>query len=174
MGKGHGWGYIPVHLIDLATAQGIMARGPAVRQMLLEVATLTGARVGAGQLPLAGVLDMLWEALEVMHRTAPAPEPVPAEGQDSYCAAARSLRRSWEVLGWAPTPWMHWLAVHSEHFLRWEGTLYLFGTMPVERRHRRCKLDVARSYRGWHTLSEQRSRAGLAHVLRLSALDLVL
>ena len=95
---------------------------------------------------------------------------------DVEVASAKTLCQSigtcWQALGWKPTPWVHWTVAHSHYFLAKYRTLYLFSSVPAEHRHRRFKVQVKNSMRGWSLQKPRVSKRGLRHVLNMETMQI--
>ena len=49
--------------------------------------------------------------------------------------AAKRLGHCWNLMGWKPTLWVHWTVAHRTWFLRKYRTMYMFCSVPTERRN---------------------------------------
>ena len=79
---------------------------------------------------------------------------------------------AWRALSWKPTIWVHWVSAHSSFFMRHHLSLYLFSSIPTEKRHQNFKMDLRHCFQGWKLSRSYLHGRGLVHVVNLSALDL--
>ena len=93
-----------------------------------------------------------------------------AEVQE-YCATVARFGEAWRALGWKPTVWVHWLVCHSGCLMAHHQSLFLFSSIPSERRHQGFKRDLRHSFMGWKISNPRASAAGYKHALELEALD---
>ena len=77
----------------------------------------------------------------------------------------------WKATGWKVSLWVHWTCRHSTAFVDLHHSIYLFSSIPTERRNVEFKLDVTHCYKGWKISRPYACTFGFAHVLDLSALD---
>ena len=78
---------------------------------------------------------------------------------------------AWFRLGWKSTPWVHWTMAHGGAVLQKYRNLYVFSSIPAQHRHKRLKLAVKNSMRGWCLHRPRVSRSGLTHLLNIETLD---
>ena len=57
------------------------------------------------------------------------------------------------------------------HLKTHASTIYLFSSIPTERRNVEFKMDVRHCYKGWKISRPYACTLGFAHVLNLSALE---
>lgn len=81
------------------------------------------------------------------------------------------LRSGWGALGWKSTPWVHWICAHSSFFARKYGSIYLFSSIPTERKNQPFKRDLKNCFKGWSLRRPMFTRNGLRHVVNMDALD---
>ena len=81
------------------------------------------------------------------------------------------LRSGWGALGWKSTPWVHWICAHSNFFARKYGSIYLFSSIPTERKNQPFKRDLKNCFKGWSLRRPMFTRNGLRHVVNMDALD---
>ena len=67
-------------------------------------------------------------------------------------------------IGLWPIPTIYFLAKYR--------TLYLFSSVPAEHRHRRFKVKVKNSMRGWSLQKPRVSKRGLRHVLNMETMQI--
>ena len=82
------------------------------------------------------------------------------------------IGEAWLQLGWKSTPWVHWTVAHCGTVLQKYCNLYLFSSIPAERRHTAFKLAVKSSMRGCCFPRPYVSRRGLTHLLNMETLIL--
>ena len=78
----------------------------------------------------------------------------------------------WKAIGWKVSTWVHWIVRHSSALVDLHHSIYLFSSIPTERRNVEFKLDVTHCYKGWKMSRPYACTFGFAHVLDLSALDI--
>lgn len=66
---------------------------------------------------------------------------------------------------------MHWVVCHSHALATRHLNIYLYSSIPTERRNVEFKLDVTHCFKGWKLSRPQASTRGFALVLELAALD---
>ena len=77
----------------------------------------------------------------------------------------------WLALGWKVSTWVHWLVCHSHALACRHRNIYMFSSIPTERRNVEFKLDVTHCFKGWKFSQPQASTRSFALVLGLAALD---
>ena len=85
--------------------------------------------------------------------------------------AAKELGHCWNLMGWKPTLWVHWTDAHSIWFLRKYGTMYMFSSVPTERRNSPFQTFLQSCFRCWSVRNPRMSTRGMAHILEMHALD---
>ena len=88
----------------------------------------------------------------------------------AYQHTVDSFSEAWRATTWQPAVWVHWLVVHSGALMAYHRTLYLFSSIPSERRHQTFKRDLRRSFLGWKCANPSMGGRGFKHVLELDAL----
>ena len=81
------------------------------------------------------------------------------------------IGEAWLQLGWKSTPWVHWTVAHCGTVLQKYCNLYVFSSIPAERRHTAFKLAVKSSMHGRCPRRPCLSRCGRTHVLNMETLD---
>ena len=84
----------------------------------------------------------------------------------------QKFAQCWALPQWHPTPWVHWLCVHSGHMLRLHRTLYKYSSVPTEQRHKGFKRDLLHCFRGAASTSPATMPTGLLHLQEMYALDI--
>ena len=95
---------------------------------------------------------------------------------DASLAAAKEVQQTfaqeWEKTGWVPGTWVHWAACHSSVFLSRYRSLYMFSTIPAEKKNSAFKPDLGHYFRGWCITRPIYTRRGLLRLVNNHALDL--
>ena len=95
---------------------------------------------------------------------------------DAALAAAKEVQQTfaeeWKKTGRVPGTWVHWAACHSRVFLSQYRSLYIFSTIPTEKKNSAFKLDLGHLFRGWSITRPIYTRRGLLHLVNSHALDL--
>ena len=95
---------------------------------------------------------------------------------DGALAAAKEVQQTfaqeWKKIGWVPTTWVHWAAYHTGVFLSRYRSLYMFSTIPNEKKNSAFKLDPGHLFRGWSITRPIYTRRSLLHLVNNHALDL--
>ena len=94
--------------------------------------------------------------------------------QQEYGGAVATFGEAWRAAGWVPTVWVHWLVCHSTALMTHHASLYIFSSIPSERRHQGFKRDMRHSFLGWKAKNPRLGGGGLKHCLESDALDHVL
>ena len=89
-----------------------------------------------------------------------------------YNDRVNSFRLCWVSLGWKPALWVHWVCAHSPYYIRQHRNLYVFSSLPTERRHQGFKLDLRHAFQGWKVASPIVAARFLRTVVENDALDL--
>ena len=84
---------------------------------------------------------------------------------------AKKLGQCWKLMGWKATVWVHWTVCHSGWFVRKYRTMYVFSSVPTERRNSAYKVHLQNSFRGWSVKNPRVSVRGILHLLNMSRLD---
>ena len=78
---------------------------------------------------------------------------------------------AWKAFSWKPTTWVHWVVAHSGYFAQTYKSLYLFTSIPTEKRHQTFKKDLRHSFMGWKFTKAHMNPKTLTHILDLEGLD---
>ena len=81
------------------------------------------------------------------------------------------LGQVWQCLGWKVSTWVHWVVRHSSALAKLHKNIYIFSSIPTERRNVEFKLDVTHCFKGWKLSQPRACVSGFALVLDLAALD---
>ena len=84
---------------------------------------------------------------------------------------AKKLGDCWKLMGWKATVWVHWTVCHSGWFVRKYRTMYVFSSVPTERRNSAHKVHIQNSFRGWSVKNPGVSVRGMRHLLNMYGLD---
>ena len=79
---------------------------------------------------------------------------------------------AWKSLQWKASVWVHLVVCHSTFYIETYRNLYIFSSIPTERRHSVFKLDLRHCYLGYSMSRPHLSQRGLKHVVNMHALDL--
>ena len=94
---------------------------------------------------------------------------------DAALAAAKEVQQTfaqeWKKTGWVPGTRVHWAACHSGVFLNRYRSLYMFSTIPTEKKNSAFKLDLGHLFPGWSITQPIYTRWGLLHLVNNHALD---
>ena len=88
-----------------------------------------------------------------------------------YDSALDRFTKSWVALNWKPTIWVHWTVAHSSFYVHRLRSLYIFSSIPSEKRHQYFKRDLRHCFQGWKLSRTFMHQRGLVHVVTLSGLD---
>ena len=95
---------------------------------------------------------------------------------DAALVAAKEVQQTfaqeWKKTCWVPGTWVHWAACHLGVFLSRYRSLYMFSTIPNEKKNSAFKLDLGHLFRGWSITRPIYTRRGLLHLVNNHALDL--
>ena len=89
-----------------------------------------------------------------------------------YDAHILTFQKAWVALKWKPTIWVHWTIAHSSFFVHKYRSLYLFSSIPSEKRHQSFKQDLRHCFQGWKLSQSVLHSRGLVYCVSLSGLDL--
>ena len=92
----------------------------------------------------------------------------------AYQAHVDSFRMCWVSLNWKPTVWVHWMCAHSYYYIEKYANLFVYSSLPTERRHQGFKLDLRHAFQGWKIASPLIASRFLRSVVEQDALDLAL
>ena len=99
----------------------------------------------------------------VYHSTNPVSHP--------YLDLTRRIGAIWKGLGWKVSTWVHWVVAHSAALVELHHNVYIFSSIPTERRNVEFKMDVSHCFKGWKLSNPRASTKSFALVLELAALD---
>ena len=89
-----------------------------------------------------------------------------------YTAMVKGFARAWGDLGWKVGTRVHWTCAHSSFFMKEYKNLYIFSSIPNERKNSPFKGDVKNSMKGWVLTKPAMSRFSMGHVLNITNLDM--
>jgi len=121
---------------------------------------------------MGAAMTLIFRALHSLHKFWSQKSPLSLNDLQQYKEAATLLGEVWKALGWKVSTWVHWVVRHSHALAVVHRNLYVFSSIPTERRNVEFKLDVTHCFKGWKLSKPYASTFGFAHVLNLSALDL--
>ena len=79
-------------------------------------------------------------------------------------------------LGWKVSTWVHWTCAHSPYFTQAYRNIYIFSSIPSEKRNSPFKRDLHNSCKGWALLKPRLSRLldldSMGHVVNMNNLDM--
>ena len=108
--------------------------------------TLLGPRLVASQ-------RVLWCILLAFYRYMAFGDDQSSILSDAALAATKEVQKTFaqerKKTGWVPGTWVHWAACHSGDFLSRYRSLYMFATIPTEKKNSAFKLDLGHLFRGW-------------------------
>ena len=76
----------------------------------------------------------------------------------------KTFSEAWKAFQWKPTIWVHWVCAHSTFFIARSRTLYIFSSVPTEKRHQYFKLDPKHCFHGWRLSKTVLHHRGLAQL----------
>ena len=88
-----------------------------------------------------------------------------------YKKSVAGFADCWRALTWKPTMWVHWVVCHSGFFMARHRSLFLFSSIPSEKKHQRFKRDIAHSFQGWKVTRPTLAGRAVAHAVALDAVD---
>ena len=83
----------------------------------------------------------------------------------------KKLGQCWKLMGWKATLWVHWTVCHSGWFVRKYRAMYLFSSVPTERRDSAYSAHIQNSFRGWSVKNPRVSVWDMRHLLNMYGLD---
>jgi hypothetical protein len=128
-------------------------------------------QVGARRMGAWVALQCLFHDLGEMFRVWSAKHWLSDEEVTKYAKYCRRFGEVWVGFGWKPTTWVHWAVAHSTFLVdRWRS-IYVFCSIPTERRHCGFKMDIRHCFQGWKLTKPYIQKWGLAHSINLDALS---
>ena len=127
--------------------------------------------VGGTSIPLHAVMQRMLLSLWYMEKCWSNKIGLTNKEVESYRWAAGQFANDWRALQWQPTVWVHCTCVHSWWFAPEYRNLYLFPSIPTERRNVDFKMDIRHSFRGYKISRPYLSARPFTHELELDALD---
>ena len=88
--------------------------------------------------------------------------------------AAKQLGVRWSLMKWKPTLWLHWKGARGTWVLTKYITIYMFTSVPTERRNSPFNTHSQNCFKGWSVRNPRISKRGMAHILEMYALAEVL
>ena len=85
---------------------------------------------------------------------------------------ARIMGDAWVRMKFKSATWIHWVVAHSTYFATRYKSIYLFSSIPTERKNVPFKRDLRHCYRGGALTTPMLTRNGLAHTVNMNALDI--
>lgn len=160
--------------VDISTSH-IFWRHPT---FISDLANLVAQHEGDVLVPFSGrevrphvVLRVMLTNFQTLYNMWQLKAPL-SDGQVSQCAQLTCmLGHTWRAFNWKPTVWVHWVIAHSAFFVKEYRSMYLFSSVPTEKRHQNFKLDLRHCFQGWRLSKTVLHHRGLVHVVNLSALD---
>lgn len=126
---------------------------------------------GQGHLNMGAAVQMLCKNLMQLHSFWRQNTDLSVSDLSAYHSLTTLFGKLWHSLGWKVSTWVHWVVRHSAALVTLHKNLYMFSSIPTERRNVEFKLDVTHCYKGWKLSRPYACLFGFAHVLNLSALD---
>ena len=127
---------------------------------------------GQGKLNMACAVQRLLRTLHSLHTLWRQKAHLSVEDLDLYLNLMTLFGRLWHALRWKVSTWVHWVVRHLVAPASLHKSIYVFSSIPTERRNVEFKLDVTHCYKGWKLSRPHACRLGFAHVLNLSSLDI--
>lgn len=126
---------------------------------------------GQGHMNMGVIIQMLCKNLHQLHSFWRQKTDFSEHDLTMYNTITVQFGKLWHALGWKVSTWVHWVVKHSVALATLHKNIYLFSSIPTERRNVEFKLDVTHCYKGWKLSRPYACTFGFAHVLNLSALD---
>lgn len=124
-----------------------------------------------GQLNMGSAIELLFRRLHSIHKFWRQPQLLTQEEKNNYRALVTDFGEIWQALGWKVSTWVHWTVRHSSAQIDLHDNIYIFSSIPTERRNVEFKMDVSHCFKGWKLSRPYASKFGFGHVLCLAALD---
>jgi hypothetical protein len=160
----------PDGAVDISTARLFWEWGGLQEKIVAVLHQHYGSFRASGA-PAYALIRLVLASFSALHALWRKKERLTDEDVHACKENARKFGLFWGKLGWAPTPWVHWVASHSGFFVEKYRSLYLFSSIPSEHRNRRFKRALKNSMRGWCMRHPTLATRGLAHVLNMESLD---
>ena len=165
----------PLKTIDLTATKLFLMREDLIPKVVNIVQRYEGCAtvcLGNQAMKVHVVLRILMNSLQSMFALWHTPRFLLEEEILRYEKVTKTFARTWQALAWKPTVWVHWMVAHSTFFVKKYHTLYIFSSVPVEKRHQAFKHDLKHCFQGWKLSRAYLHRRGLVHCIKLNALDL--
>ena len=104
---------------------------------------------GNGRLNLGAAIELLFRTLHGLHTFWRQKTPLTPSDRKSYLLLTTRFGELWFATGWKVSTWVHWVVRHSSALVELHHSIYLFSSIPTERRNVEFKLDVTHCYKGW-------------------------
>jgi hypothetical protein len=147
------------HLTDIAREYAGVARWPGLLQ------------VGAVQMAAWLALHLLFVDLREMFAVWASKHWLSDGEVEKYAYHCKRFGEVWVGFGWKPTTWVHWAVAHSTFLVRRWRSIYVFCSIPTERRHCGFKMDIRHCFQGWKLTRPYVQKWGLVHSINLDALS---
>ena len=116
------------------------------------------------------VLRMMLKSLHTIHGYWNRPSILTASELSHYLDSITLLTKTWTVLAWKPTVWVHWVCAHSGFYMATYRCLFSFSSIPTEHRHQKFKMDLRHAFEGWKFAKPHLTKRWLTRVVDLDAL----
>ena len=160
----------PEGAVDISTAK-LFWKSPDLQQEIVQILREDFGEMRADGVAAWALVKVVLESFSTMYTLWRKKYPL-TDNEVKVCQeCCAKMGRCWSRLGWRPSPWVHWVVAHSGFFLAKYRTLYLFSSIPSEKRNRKFKVGLKHSMRGWCLRHPRLSWRGLAHVVNMESLD---
>lgn len=160
----------PEGAVDISTAK-LFWKACDLQQEIVQILREDFGEMRADGVAVWALVKVVLESFSTMYALWRKKSPLTDNEVRQCQECCAKMGRCWSRLGWRPSPWVHWVVVHSGFFLAKYRTLYLFSSIPSEKRNRKFKVGLKHSMRGWCLRHPRLSRRGLAHVVDMESLD---
>ena len=157
---------------DLTNANVFMAKP----QCANKIVTIAKARIGDVQTPTG---PLLWVVLRtLLHQFAHMPKFWRRKGFFTntdvamYTHAIDRFREARGDSGWKVNTWGHQTSAHAPYVAQLYENIYIFSSIPSEKRNSPFKRDVHIRCKGWALLKPRLSNFPMGHVLNRNNLDM--
>ena len=159
----------PEGAVDISTAR-LFWEADDLQKQVVDILKEEFGDMKADGVPAHALIHVVLSSFSAMYKLWRKKVPL-TDMEVAQCkGCAAKLGRCWSRLGWRPSPWVHWVVAHSGFFVEKYRSLYLFSSIPSEKRNRRFKVGLKNSMRGWCLRHPRLAARGLAPVVNMESL----
>ena len=127
--------------------------------------------VGGTSIPLHAVIQRMLRSLWYKEKCWSNKIGLTSNEVESYRRAVGQFATDWRALQWQPTLWVHCICVQSGWFAAEYRNLYIFSSIPTERRNVEFNMDLRHSILDYKISHPYFGARAFTYVLELDALD---